>query len=313
MGKSFYFLWEAHLIERLQEILYQNFWVAIFSFISEFGEELVLIAIMGFLYWGYDKGLGRFVGLNTVSVLVWNPFIKNIFVRRRPYFDISSIKALKPVDAKADLFDISAQGFSFPSGHSSGSAGTFWSLYVKLEKPVYKFICFIIPILVGISRFVLGVHYPTDVLGGWALGIAVILVVPFLQRVIKNQYIFFGLMLALAFPGFFFCDSKDFYTGYGIMAGVILSLIFDEKVVKFENTKRLWECLLRTLGGVVIYLLLNTLLKMPFSKEFLDSGVKAAYIVRTVRYMIVVFVTVGVYPILFKYMSRIGQKKHSEN
>ena len=56
---------------------------------------------------------------------------------------------------------------------------------------------------------------------------------------------------------------------------------------------------LRMVGGFAVYFGLNTLLKLPFSKEFLEQPVMAAFLVRTVRYAIVVFVMLAVYPMLF--------------
>ncbi|MBQ9157158.1 MAG: hypothetical protein IJ137_10315 [Eubacterium sp.] len=53
------------------------------------------------------------------------------------------------------------------------------------------------------------------------------------------------------------------------------------------------------MGGIAIYLVLNTLLKLPFSADLLESATFTAYLIRTVRYFIVVFVMIGVYPMVF--------------
>jgi membrane-associated phospholipid phosphatase len=46
---------------------------------------------------------------------------KNIALRRRPYFDHESIHILRVVEPEADIYDIAAQGYSFPSGHSTNA------------------------------------------------------------------------------------------------------------------------------------------------------------------------------------------------
>ena len=81
---------------------------------------------------------------------------------------------------------------------------------------------------------------------------------------------------------------------------------FEKKFVNFKETKNPIKGILRVLGGGAIYFALNTALKIPFSSEFLSSPTMASFIVRAVRYCIVIFVIIGVYPLVF---DRIGAKK----
>ena len=90
-GITFFFDWEVRLIEWIQSWL-GSAGTAIASFITLFGEEFMLVAILGFIYWCYDKEFGKFVGFNVFVGLVWNPMLKNIVLRRRPYFDNPGIK-----------------------------------------------------------------------------------------------------------------------------------------------------------------------------------------------------------------------------
>lgn len=295
-------------MEWLQSFLSGSFSVKLFSLLSEFGEELICVAVMGVLYWGINKKLGKTLAVNIVVNLVWNPMIKNVFTRRRPYFDNETIKILKPVDAKADIMDIKAQGYSFPSGHSSNSATVFGTLAVFGKKTRLRILGVAIPLLVGISRVVLGAHYPTDVFCGWLLGVIIVIFIPFIQKKINNDKILFLILAVAGIPGFFYCTSNDFYSGYGMMLGCFLGLLMEEKFVNFENTKSVVRVILRTVVGGGLFFGLNTVLKLPFSKELLESATLAAYLIRTVRYALVVFLIVGVYPIAFKYTGKIGKK-----
>ena len=167
----------------------------------------------------------------------------------------------------------------------------------------------IVPLLVGISRFCVGVHYPTDVICGWALGLIVIFLVPALQRAIKNRWVFYGVLLLIAVPGWFYCKSADYYTAFGILLGFIVAVEFENRFVKFENTRNVLRCILRLVLGVGVYFGLNTVLKLPFSKDFLDAATMASYAVRAARYCVVIFVTIGVYPLIFRLGDRIFKHK----
>jgi len=73
-----------------------------------------------------------------------------------------------------------ATGFSFPSGHSLNSATTYGLLAVlvwrsRAPRPLRwaaVVAALVLPFGIGLSRIALGVHYPSDVLGGWLAGIA---------------------------------------------------------------------------------------------------------------------------------------------
>ena len=306
VGSTFFFDWEVALMVWLQAHLGAA-GAAVASVFSMFGEELACVAVLGFLYWCYDKNFGKFVGLNVLTALVLNPMIKNVFIRRRPYFDHAEIRCLKPVDKGADIYDIAAQGYSFPSGHSTNAVTVYSSLPRYRRNRVLSVIAVLLPLLVGVSRFCLGVHYPTDVLCGWLLGLVVILAVPVLYRKIKNRFVFYAVLLLVTLPGFFYCRSSDYFTGIGMLIGFILAIEFEERFVNFENTRKPLLCVLRIAGGIAIFFGLNTVLKLPFSKDFLDAGTTAAHLVRTLRYAVVLFVDMAVYPMLFKLVEKKGR------
>jgi hypothetical protein len=66
VGNTFFFQWEVSLIIWLQSHM-GSFGTSLASFLSVFGEEMACVAVIGFLYWCYDKRFGRFVGLNTLT------------------------------------------------------------------------------------------------------------------------------------------------------------------------------------------------------------------------------------------------------
>ncbi len=84
--------------------------------------------------------------------------------------------------ARPDLAfaDLTVSGLSFPSGHASMSAIAFLTMGALIaatrrrarERIYILLVAGLLTLLVGISRVTLGVHWATDVMGGWAFGAA---------------------------------------------------------------------------------------------------------------------------------------------
>jgi len=298
-GSTFYLDWEVALQEWMQGLINNPIGIKLVSFITLFGEELIMIAVLGFLYWCYDKKFGKFVGLNILVGIVVNPLLKNLAFRRRPYFDHEGIEILKPVDASADIYDISEQGYSFPSGHTTNSTILYSSLPMYKKNKVFMVLAFVIPFLVGISRIMLGAHYVTDVLCGWVVGAGLMLLLSYLQRRVKNENLLHLIIVLCCLPGLFYCQTTDYFTGYGMLIGYCLAAPFEKKFVNFKETRSVVRSVLRIVGGGALYFGLNTLLKMPFPKELLESATMLSFLIRTMRYAVIIFILIGIYPMIF--------------
>ncbi len=303
MGNTFFFQWEVDLMRFLQAYM-NDIEVKIMSILSMFGEELFLVLVLGFVYWAYDKKTGIRIGMNMMLTDMLFPMIKNIALRRRPYMDHKGIECLKLVDKNADPMDIVAQGYSFPSGHSANSAVAMGSLAYFFKNNLFRVLGILIPLLVGISRFCLGVHYPTDVLCGWALGYGAVFLMPLLEKKFKNPRTLYFMIFTLGCLGVIYCRTNDYYSSMGMMLGLILGNMFEERFVGFEKPKNAFRAILRVVGGVAVFFGLNILLKLPFSSELLSSATTLQFTIRFLRYAVILFVEVGVYPAVFKLFDR---------
>ena len=143
MGTVFQFEWEVKLICFFQQLLIQYPFLKTFFVIATwFGEPFFAAFLASFLYWGKKKKLGLFLILCLMMSQLFNSEIKNIVMRLRPYMVNDSILCLKPVKAGYDLYDVAIQGYSFPSGHSSGitTLGVGMYLYTKEKRNLFLFL-----------------------------------------------------------------------------------------------------------------------------------------------------------------------------
>ena len=85
---------------------------------------------------------------------------------------------------------VPAGGYSFPSGHATATAALFFTLALvycrhsgsRSGRVLVLSIAALLALLVGISRVYLGVHYPSDVVAGWAAGGLLAIVIAMLLR-----------------------------------------------------------------------------------------------------------------------------------
>ena len=126
---------------------------------------LLVLAISGFLWLQRQHRLMWLLLVSTAGGFLLNWALKVVFARPRP----SVVPHLREVFTP-----------SFPSGHATLSAIVYLTIGVLLFEVVkgrkQRLYCLVVAMaatgLVGFSRVYLGVHYPSDVLAGWATGIA---------------------------------------------------------------------------------------------------------------------------------------------
>ncbi len=130
-------------------------------FISRLGNSGIIWVIIGLIMICFKKY--RKSGIAVIIALVFclvfgNGILKNIVGRSRPCWIDDSIKLL--IDIPKD--------YSFPSGHTFSSFAAAISITFFHKKEGVA--AFILAILIAFSRLYLFVHYPSDILGGIALG-----------------------------------------------------------------------------------------------------------------------------------------------
>jgi len=264
---------------------------AIFKLITMLGEPYIIIVILCAIYFGYSRKKGELICVALFSTILINNFLKGIISRERPWlnedFNGNVSESIKK----------NATGSSFPSGHTQIATTVYSSIAILEKKKWITIVACVLIFLVALSRIILMVHYPTDVLAGVILGLIVsFLVYYFYSKIIdkfKIKIIVIGSILLVFLPlVFIFSDTeKDFFTGYGLFLGYFVSLFIDHFFVGFEDTKVMKTRILRFVVAIVFVLIPYFVLKEVFPENiYFDM----------LRYFVVALFGFGLYPLIFK-------------
>jgi len=138
-------------------------WLApVMKFFTWLGYPQAYMIIIAIIYWSFDRKLGLRLAVFLTVTASLNSLLKQVFHAPRPYWLYPDIKGI-----------LASNGFGMPSGHAQAS--TVW-LYAAscLKNKVFWALGISIAFMVGVSRVYLGVHFPSQVLLGWMIGILVL-------------------------------------------------------------------------------------------------------------------------------------------
>ena len=271
---------ELNIIRAIQSIA-NPFLDGLFQFITMFGEEAILIPLIAVIYWAFNKKMGEYIAYASLTSVLVNGAIKDIFKAKRPIGE-PGIRSLRVE---------TATGYSFPSGHTQGTA-SFWSAIAIYLKNNYMYaISALIIILVAISRLYLGVHYPKDVLFGAIFGILTSFITYKLFNKVNNKTALYFITFIIFIPALLYAHSADFIKGMGTFLGFALGIYVEKKYVNFSVEGKSVNKILRVVIGLAILILLKVGLKAVFPNKL---------VFHFLRYFIIVFFGIGIYPAIFK-------------
>lgn len=271
---------ELNIIRAIQSIA-NPFLDGLFQFITMFGEEAILIPLIAVIYWAFNKKMGEYIAYASLTSVLVNGAIKDIFKAKRPIGE-PGIRSLRIE---------TATGYSFPSGHTQGTASFWGAIAIYLKKNYMYGISGLIIVLVAISRLYLGVHYPKDVLFGAIFGILTSFITYKLFNKVNNKIALYFITFIIFIPALLYAHSADFIKGMGTFLGFALGIYVEKKYVNFSVEGKSINKILRVVIGLAILILLKVGLKAVFPNKL---------VFHFLRYFIIVFFGIGLYPAIFK-------------
>lgn len=158
-------IWESKFLYFLQTNVRSDIIDKIMILVSTLADRgLIFIALSIFMLFMPNMARISYMSLTSLTFngLITNVILKPLIARTRPFekYDlITSVLAKLPQD------------YSFPSGHTSASFAFATSVFLYNRQ--LGILAYIYAFLVAFSRMYIGVHYPTDIIVGMIIGVAV--------------------------------------------------------------------------------------------------------------------------------------------
>jgi membrane-associated phospholipid phosphatase len=244
-------------IQKMRSYAMDHFFLAV----TAMGNDMFYMLILPLFYWCIDKrqSLRLFYLFMFSSWL--NAVTKDLLNQPRPYILNESIKVG------------TTGGPGIPSGHAQGSL-VFWGyLALWVRKRWFSVFCITIIMLIAFSRLYLGVHFPTDILGGWFLGVLILFfgnaVADTLESRISALHPLWILLLGTILPIAlsFILPTKYSVSPMGITAGLTGAVLLEKKFVDFIMPTGFKESAVRYLIGMMGLLAIYLGLKFAIPKE----------------------------------------------
>ena len=299
-----------YLLENLRIPVLNEFMLAV----TYLGDEIAFLVVALILMWCADKHKGYYVLSVGFLGTIANQFMKLWFRIPRPWVLDENFTILEQARE-------GASGYSFPSGHTQSSVGTFGAIACVTSQKWIRVMCIAISVLVPFSRMYLGVHTPLDVGVAAAMALMLIFVLkPVICDGKKGVFpVFLGIMLAVSVGFLCFVELyafpadidphnlesglKNAYTLLGSILGMIVVYVADEKWLHYPTDAVWWAQVIKVAVGLGMVLAIKSGLKTPL--ESLLGNLSA----RAVRYFIIVVFAGVIWPMTFRWFHKLGKKE----
>ena len=293
--------WGLDVIRFVQQIQHPAVDV-FFEGVTFLGNEPFFLVFLPTVFWCINFDVGARLGVTVLLSTYLNVSLKDLFMHPRPF----------EIDPSVQRYD--TYGFGLPSGHAQTAVVMWGVLAAEIRRRWAWVIAIVLMVLIGFSRIYLGVHFPTDVLLGWIVGVLVLGLYVWREREIESwlarRSIAAQLALAAGVPLVLVLlhASENTVISMGVLLGLGIGGVLAVHFVPFTAEGPLWQRVLRFVVGVIGLLALYVGLKAVFPAE----GERYYALLRFVRYAITGFWGALGAPWVFKLLGIAGERGLSE-
>jgi membrane-associated phospholipid phosphatase len=288
--------WGTEVLVKIQS--YTPEWlVIVFVGFTFLGYEEFYLLVLPLIFWCIDRQIGVRLGFISLFSAWLNSVFKYLFAIPRP----SDPRLNVPYPDTSP---------SFPSGHAQNAVVNWGYLAYSFRKPIFTIVAVVIILGISLSRMVLGVHFPQDVIGGGLIGLVLLVVFiwaePPASRWLGAQSRVVQATLAVAGPLVLIflhpADTEGYYPASGsitpmsVIAGFAVGLVMEQTWVRFRVEGEWWRRGLRLLLGLVVVAIFYAGPRFLLPEE-MAYGLEAA--LRFVRYALVGWSVAFLCPWLF--------------
>lgn len=234
--------------------------------VTYMGDEIFYVLLLPIIYWIYDRGVALKVGVVFLLSVTINDMLKYIYMNPRPDPArlLDGIRELNTAYLPKDP--------GFPSGHTQGSV-SFWgaAIYFIRTKPVI-ILGLLMMLLIPYSRLYLAVHHFGDVIGGYVLGVACLLLfIPLIlvvQRNFENVYDILILAVLVIVPLFLFyvLPGDGISRTLGVLSGMLIGAYLARERIGFNPRNSILPNLIKVIAGLVILFAIKEGVKLILPK-----------------------------------------------
>lgn len=288
------------------------FWDIIVGLITRLGEETVGIVIICVLFWCISKRMGYIIGIAYFLSGLTVQGMKVCFRIDRPWI---LDPTLNPTPGAIEY----ATGYSFPSGHTQSAASLYGALGAQLKNKPLMAVCFVIPVLVAFSRIYLGVHTLLDVVTSLILSaLFIFITIKFIVKdsdiINKKRELIISLIIVLYAVAVVIItltlynsgtieinNALDCIKAAGASIGFAAGMFIERVYINFSvKSKNIFVHAIKVLLGIAGVIAL---------KEGLKPLIGTGFAPDMIRYFIMIFWVIAIYPMIIKRFFAIKEEE----